>query len=682
VRTPLDGGGNAPFERFLERLAKARKELSMSSRCLKGSRMLLVLGILWLTLWGFHLVSAENIPPGLHHDEAFNALDAFHLPEMGWPVFFPSNSGREPLLIYIIAAFMRLIGPNMWAIRLPVAIIWGLTAPALFWLICELFPRQEDADWLKTTPLLLLLTSAWYAIISHFAVRANLFVLLEIVFFAALWRSWRLNSIKWGIVSGLSWGLSFYTYLANRFVPLILLPLFFWVCFRRRPELKARWRLVLTVVVTAVIVMAPLLIYFARHPAFFFLRASQIMVVGGKGQEEVSFVENVRRVFGMFFFAGDNNPRHNLPGRPAFTLWVSPLFASALIGSLTERRGLYGFLWLWLMAMLLPSLLTEQAPSFLRASGAIPPLMVLMGSGANWLIKEGKRLSKAKQVSAIVALLLLAEGLSGLQTFYQWIYSSDVFHAFDEASTKVAQYILANPPTDDIVYVSPRDLSHPTMRFFLEVNGVDHGVRSFDARKVLVVSPDRDARYVIITYEDFRFELIAPWLWPGGGYRAEKALRDRAGNTFAKVFYVPARTQLRQPLWAKKARWEDHIVLVGADPISCCDYRPGDIIYLELWWMAGQVPPAYNWTIFTHLLDSQGRYIAGDDGEPGKGSYPTTSWQAGELIITEYQLFIPKDTSPGEYAIEIGLYNWQTGERLPLADQPGDAFLLGKVYVH
>jgi 4-amino-4-deoxy-L-arabinose transferase-like glycosyltransferase len=645
------------------------------SRSLKGSSKLFALGILWLTLWWFYLASAPNTPPALHHDEAFNALDAFHLPEIGWPVFFPGNSGREPLFIYILSAFMRLLGPNMWAIRLPGIIIWGLTAPALLWLICELFPGQENSDWLKLTPLLLLITSAWYAIISHFADRANLFVLLETMFFASLWRSWRLNSLRWGILSGIFWGLSFYTYLANRFMPLVLLPLFLWALFFQRTEFKARRRLVLTVAVTAVVVMAPLLIYFARHPAFFTMRASQIMV----GSKDLA--KNVWRVSGMFFFAGDKNPRHNLPGRPAFTWWVFPLFVAAIIGSLTERRGFYGFLWLWFTVMLLPTLLTIEAPNFLRASGAIPPLIVLMGSGANWLINWGKRLGKARLASATVAIILLAEGLSGLWTFYRWIHCPDVFYAFDEGLTKVAQYILANPPTNDIVYVSPRDLSHPTLRFFLETSGVDHRVRSFDARRVLVVNPDEDVRYVIITYEDFRFELMAPWLWPEGGYKTEKLLSDRAGNTYAKIVYVPAGTKLRQPLWTKKISWQDNIMLIGADPISCCDYRPGDIIYLELWWTTGQSSPTNSWTIFTHLLDSQGRLIVGDDGEPGKGSYPTNRWQAGELIITEYQLFIPKDAPPGEYTIEIGLYNWQTGERLPLADQEGDAVILGKVYV-
>lgn len=39
-------------------------------------------------------------------------------------------------------------------------------------------------------------------------------------------------------------------------------------------------------------------------------------------------------------------------------------------------------------------------------------------------------------------------------------------------------------------------------------------------------------------------------------------------------------------------------------------------------------------------------------------------------------------TPSGEYVIEIGLYDWQTGKRLPLADQSGDSVWLGKIYVH
>ncbi len=186
---------------------------------------------------------------------------------------------------------------------------------------------------------------------------------------------------------------------------------------------------------------------------------------------------------------------------------------------------------------------------------------------------------------------------------------------------------------------------------------------------------------MVITYEDFRFKIIAPWLWPEGGYRAGEMLFDRNGNNYAQVFYVPAGTPLRRPLWEEHIRWQDNILLLGADPIGCCEYHPGDIIYLELWWTAEKNPPANNWTIFTHLLDSQGRLVTGDDGEPGQGSYPTVRWHPGELVVTEYQLFIPADAPPGEYTIEIGLYNWQTGERLPLANQPGDAVLLGKVYV-
>lgn len=644
---------------------------------------LALIGALWLLLWGFHLISVKNIPPGFHHDEAFNAIDALHLREMGWPVFFPGNSGREPLHIYLMAIFMGLFGPEVWTARLPMAVVWGFTAPALLWLIRELFPERENLAWFPATTFLLLITLPWYGIISHFADRANLFVLMEILFFASLWRSWRLNSLKWGVISGIFWGLSFYTYLANRFLPLILLPLFAWVYFRQRDAFQKRWRLVLVVPFTATLVMAPLLIYFARNLDLFFLRASQV-ILGNSEETPIlsALLENIRKITGMFFLTGDSNPRHNLPRRPIFSWWAFPFFVAGFVSFLLERRGVYGFLALWLIVMLLPTLLTGQAPNFLRASGAIPPLVIVMGLGADRLMRLGKSLGKPKQASLIAGILLLGESINGLIALHRWIYCPDLFHAFDEGLTQVARYIAAYPPSSDIVYVSPRDLNHPTLRFFLEVKGVDQRVRSFDARHVLVVSPEKDARYVIITYEDFRFKLMASWLWPEGGYKEGKMFFDRRMNPYAQVFYVPAGIPLRQPFWKKQIHWQDNVLLLGADPIACCDYHPGDIIYLELWWTAYRNTPANSWTIFTHLLDTQGHLVVGDDSEPGKGSYPTTRWQPGELVITEYQLFIPKDAPSGEYIIEIGLYDWQTGKRLPLADWSGDSVWLGKVYVH
>ena len=104
-------------------------------------------------------------------------------------------------------------------------------------------------------------------------------------------------------------------------------------------------------------------------------------------------------------------------------------------------------------------------------------------------------------------------------------------------------------------------------------------------------------------------------------------------------------------------------------------------MYLELGWAVGSIPPKHPWTIFTHLLAPDGHLVAGDDCEPGCGSYPTTRWQPGDVIVDEYQLQIPADAPPGEYTLEIGLYDWRTGNRLPMIGDGGNSATLVPITV-
>ena len=55
-------------------------------------------------------------------------------------------------------------------------------------------------------------------------------------------------------------------------------------------------------------------------------------------------------------------------------------------------------------------------------------------------------------------------------------------------------------------------------------------------------------------------------------------------------------------------------------------------------------------------------------------------WRPGQLIVDRYALLIPADTPPGDYALEIGLYDLPTNTRLTL-DQPGapDHLILGTI---
>ena len=69
--------------------------------------------------------------------------------------------------------------------------------------------------------------------------------------------------------------------------------------------------------------------------------------------------------------------------------------------------------------------------------------------------------------------------------------------------------------------------------------------------------------------------------------------------------------------------------------------------------------------------------VAGFDSQPGAGTLPTVRWQAGWRVLDEYQIPLPATLAPGDYGLEIGLYQ-PSGEHLPV-DQP--SVVLGNVHI-
>jgi hypothetical protein len=79
-----------------------------------------------------------------------------------------------------------------------------------------------------------------------------------------------------------------------------------------------------------------------------------------------------------------------------------------------------------------------------------------------------------------------------------------------------------------------------------------------------------------------------------------------------------------------------------------------------------------SYTVFTHLLDGDARIWGQQDSVPGGGSLPTTSWLPSEVLIDEYAIELAGDAPPGEYILEIGMYEADTGRRLPVRDAAGN----------
>ena len=100
-----------------------------------------------------------------------------------------------------------------------------------------------------------------------------------------------------------------------------------------------------------------------------------------------------------------------------------------------------------------------------------------------------------------------------------------------------------------------------------------------------------------------------------------------------------------------------------------------------LYWQS-ETAVADDYTVFVHLLTPEGDFVMGQDGQPLGGLYPTSFWEAGELIADGRSWFV--DVPLGEYQLQVGLYLLATGERLPASGQKsnlGDRVLVQTITV-
>lgn len=88
-------------------------------------------------------------------------------------------------------------------------------------------------------------------------------------------------------------------------------------------------------------------------------------------------------------------------------------------------------------------------------------------------------------------------------------------------------------------------------------------------------------------------------------------------------------------------------------------------VQVNLYWQVQQ-PPTLDYWLFVHVYNAAGERVAQRDA-PLRPDYPPTRWQAGELVIERADLLLPP-LPPGDYRLEIGVYDPASFARLPAND--------------
>jgi hypothetical protein len=99
-------------------------------------------------------------------------------------------------------------------------------------------------------------------------------------------------------------------------------------------------------------------------------------------------------------------------------------------------------------------------------------------------------------------------------------------------------------------------------------------------------------------------------------------------------------------------------------------HREGQQLTIDWYWQrADQIDHPY--VVFNHVLDAQGRIAAQQDGPPQAGQPLMTCWQPNEIYQDRHVIGLKPDAPPGPYALEMGLYNAQTNQRVPVLEADG-----------
>jgi 4-amino-4-deoxy-L-arabinose transferase-like glycosyltransferase len=185
---------------------------------------------------------------------------------------------------------------------------------------------------------------------------------------------------------------------------------------------------------------------------------------------------------------------------------------------------------------------------------------------------------------------------------------------------------------------------------------------------------------------------------PSGWYRLEVGIYDSATkerlpaapveggpveDSVAVDYVRLGEENTPEPTRIIDANLGDQVLLLGegGGPLSV---TPGQVLNLALYWQATQ-EMSEDYTVFVHLIGSDGRAIAQYDAQPLDGFYPTSRWDLGDVVVDEVSLPIDAGVPEGEYELVVGMYLLSTGERLPLLDRAGqvvgDWVSLGEVSV-
>lgn len=451
----------------------------------------------------------------------------------------------------------------------------------------------------------------------------------------------------------------------------------------------------MTFVLAALVVLAPLMVYVATHGDAFLGRVGQVSIfdpVINGGDFWGTLLRHVGKTLLMFTNQGDFIPRHNVPLRPVFdpVLSIFFLLGLTLCSTRFRQRPEHAFVLIWLAVMILPTILAEGAPHFLRSVGVLPVAFVVPAIGLDYLwrflenriaFKDQSSKFKAQTVAVGAVALVLTFGLGDttIDYFGHHAASQDLSYNFETAAVDLATQAnrflgtgwdgtglgtRGNPPSPGRhLYITDRLWQDWVSVRFLVPSSLNLTILA-ESAKLPQVSSD-EVMLILWPYEDYSQHLSL--LPVGSTITAQEGSLERGDlEKEARLLYITyTATPATIPAGELEARFEKGLTLVGH---RLAAVSPQELRLSLLWLAEAEIEADY--TVFVQLTRDDA-ILAQDDSPPAGGYYPTSLWRVGDIVSDEHTLALPEPYDPDRHKLIIGFYQLETLRRLQVLDEAG-----------